>query len=267
MLKACVGVHRLLIPIAELIQRLGVALPEKVDAVTEALKAAHGLAADNIGRQHALCAALVAQQQGHTVGVRQTEIADRVLLYRDRLHIAEGIEQPGQINAEDLAHAAGAGVADKEILIVLPRVPVGQILPDVIDIMHRLAERCDLLLDILRFAPVEHGGGEEERQLLFGSLGHILGVAVPDKVQLGKDRQAVVQQLADDGSVGQRRRADQRGVRVRGGHCLGDGRVGLVRQRQLLCLGAAALGCVNADDLYGGINALGQPGAAFAHAA
>ena len=106
--------------------------------------------------------------------------------------------------------------------------------------MHRLAERCDLLLDILRLAPVEHGGGEEERQLLFGSLGHILGVAVPDKVQLGKDRQAVVQQLADDGSVGQRRRADQRGVRVRG---------------------------VNADDLYGGINALGQPGAAFAHAA
>ena len=32
-------------------------------------------------------------------------------------------------------------------------------------------------------------------------------------------------------------------------------------------LGAAALGCVNADDLYSGINALGQPGAAFAHAA
>ena len=240
MLKAGVGVHRLLIPIAEFIQCLGVALPEKVDAVTEALKAAHGLAADNIGRQHALRAALVAQQQGHAVGVRQTE---------------------------DLAHAAGAGVADKEILIIFPRVPVGQILPDVIDIMHRLAERCDLLLDILRLAPVEHGGGEEERQLLFGSLGHILGVAVPDKVQLGKDRQAVVQQFADDGGVGQRRRADQRGVRVRGDHSLGDGRVGLVRQRQLLCLGAAALGCVNADDLYGGINALGQPGAAFAHAA
>ena len=39
--------------------------------------------ADNIGRQHALRAALVAQQQGHAVGVRQTEIADRVLLHRD----------------------------------------------------------------------------------------------------------------------------------------------------------------------------------------
>ena len=69
MLKAGVGVHRLLVPIAELIQRLGVALPEKVDAIAKALKAADGLAADHVGGQHALYAALMAQQQRHAVGV------------------------------------------------------------------------------------------------------------------------------------------------------------------------------------------------------
>ena len=69
MLKAGVGVHRLLVAIAELIQCLGVALPEKVDAIAEALKAADGLAADHVGGQHALHAALMAQQQRHAVGV------------------------------------------------------------------------------------------------------------------------------------------------------------------------------------------------------
>ena len=209
----------------------------------------------------------MAQQQRHTVGVGQTQIADGVLLDGHRFHIPEGVQQPRQVNAENLAHAAGAGVADKEILVVLPRVPVGQILPDVVDIVHRLAEAGNLLLDILRLAPVEHRGGEEQRQPLGGGLGHILGVAVPHEVQLGKDRQIMVQQFADDRRMGKRRGADQRGIGVRGSDGVLNGGVGSVRQTQGLCLGAAALGCVNADNLDGRVNALGQPGAAFAHAA
>ena len=69
MLKAGVGVDKPLVAVLELVQRLGVALPEQVDAVPEALKAAYGLAADDVGGQHTLHAALVAQQQRHAVGV------------------------------------------------------------------------------------------------------------------------------------------------------------------------------------------------------
>ena len=69
MLKAGVGVDKPLVAVLELVQRFGVALPEQVDAVPEALKAAHGLAADDVGGQNTLHAALVAQQQRHAVGV------------------------------------------------------------------------------------------------------------------------------------------------------------------------------------------------------
>ena len=146
-------------------------------------------------------------------------------------------------------------------------MPVGQILPDVVDIVDRLAKFSDLTFNILRLAAVQHRRGEKQRQVFGGGFCHVLGVAVADQVQLGKDRQVVVQQLADDGGVGQRCGADQRGVGVLGGNGLGNRRIGGVRQAQVLGLVAAALGGVHADDLDGVVDALGQPGAAFAHAA
>ena len=146
-------------------------------------------------------------------------------------------------------------------------MPVGQILPDVVDVVYGLAKFRDLLFNILRLAAVQHRGGQKQRQFFGRSLGHILPVAVTDQIQLGKDGQVVVQQLADDRRVGQRRGADQRGVGVLGGDGLADGGIGCVRQTQPEGLVAAALGGVHADDLNSRVNAFGQPGAAFAHAA
>ena len=267
MLKAGVGVHGLLVAVLELVQGLGIPLPEEVDAVAEALKAAHSLAADHIRRQHPLHAALVAQQQGHAVWVRQAQVADGILLHSDRLDVPEGIQQPGQVDAEDLAHTAGTGIAHKEVFVVFPGVPIRQILTDVVDIMHRLAESLHLLFDVLRFAAVQHGGGEEQRQVFGGRLGHVLGIAVPYQVQLGKNRQVVIQQFADDRSMGERRGANQSGVRVLGGHGLGNGGIGGVRQAQGAGLGTAGLGGIHAHNVEGGVNAFGQARAALAHTA
>lgn len=52
-----------------------------------------------------------------------------------------------------------------------------------------------------------------------------------------------------------------------GGDGLADGGIGCVRQTQPEGLVAAALGGVHAEDLDSRVNAFGQPGAAFAHAA
>ena len=109
-------------------------------------------------------------------------------------------------------------------------MPVGQILPDVVDVVYGLAKFRDLLFNILCLAAVQHRGGQKQRQFFGRSLGHILPVAVADQIQLGKDGQVVVQQLADDRRVGQRRGADQRGVGVLGGDGLADGGIGCVRQ-------------------------------------
>ena len=208
----------------------------------------------------------MAQQQGHAVGVGQTQIAEGVLHHGDGFHLAEGVQQPRQVNAENLAHTAGAHVADKEIFVIFPGVPVGQVLPDVVNVMHRLTELLHLCLDVLRFAAVQHGAGQKQRQIFGGGLGHVLGVAVADKVQLGKNGQIAVEQFADNGRVGQWRGADQGGVGVQGGS-LGDGGAGFVRQLQPGSLLAALLGGVYADDLRGSVNSFAQARTALAHAA
>ena len=133
--------------------------------------------------------------------------------------------------------------------------------------MHRPAKSLHLLFDVLRFAAVQHGGGEEQRQVFGGRLGHVLGVAVPYQVQLGKNRQVVIQQFADNRSVGERRGANQSGVRVLGGHGLGNGGIGGIRQAQGARLGTAGLGGIHAHNVEGGVNAFGQACAALAHTA
>lgn len=71
-----------------------------------------------------------------------------------------------------------------------------------VDVVYGLAKFRDLLFNILRLAAVQHRGGQKQRQFFGRGLGHILPVAVTDQIQLGKDGQVVVQQLADDRRVG-----------------------------------------------------------------
>ena len=70
-----------------------------------------------------------------------------------------------------------------------------------VNIMHRLAECSHLLLDVLSFAPVKHGGRKKQQHAFFFRFCHVFLIAVSNQIQLGKYRQVVVQQLADDGRV------------------------------------------------------------------
>ena len=187
----------------------------------------------------------------------------------DAGHRAKSVPQPGQVDAKDLAHAAGALLAHEEVLVVLPGVPVGQVLADVVDVIDRLAgfghKLLGLRLDVLGLTPVQHGGGEEQRQVLLFGKGDVALVAVVDQVQLGEHRQAGGQQLGDDGGMADRRGADQRGVGLLGGDGLVDG--GVSRNAQTGGLGTAAFGAVHTADHGVGAHALDQTGTAFAHAA
>ena len=103
--------------------------------------------------------------------------------------------------------------------------------------------------------------------MLFGRFGHIFGIAVPHQIQLGEDRQVMIQQFADDSRVGERRRADQGGIRAGRFHGLPDGSPGVFYQTQFCGFGPAGVGAVHAHDRQAGVHAFGQPGATFAHAA
>ena len=235
-----------------------------MQAVPEALKVAHRLGGHHIRRQHPLHAALVAEHQRNAVGVRQAKAADGILHAVDAFHIPEGVQQPGQVDAKNFPHTAGAGVAHKEVLVVLPGVPIRQILPDVVHIMHRLAEPLHPLFDVLGLPPVQHGGGQKQRQALFLRQSDVFLIPVRHQIQLGEHRQAVLQKLGDDARVGQRRGADQR--RIGGvGHGGGNGRLGGVHKAEVQRLGAAGLSGVHADDVKARVDAPAQPCPALAH--
>ena len=265
--EIAVGVHKLFFAIFKAVESFGVALPEQVQPVAKALKIAHGLGADDVGGQHALRAGSMAQQQRGAVGVGQAQIADAVHLHGQAFHRAKSVQQPGQVDAQNLPHAASARIADKEIFVVFPRVPVGQVLPDVVDIVHRFAEVSHLCLDVLRLAPVQHGGGEEQRQPFGGGFGNVFVVAVVDEVQLGEHRQPGVQQLANERRVRERRGAHQRGVGGKARHRGRDIGVGGVRQAQGAGFRPAGVAGVHTGNADAGVNAFGQPRAALAHAA
>ena len=267
MLKAGVGVHKLFVTVLELIQRFGVALPEQVQTIAKAFKVAHRLGAYHICCQHTLRAGSMAQQQGNAIRIGQPKVADAVLLHGHMGHIAKGIQQPGQVNAKNLAHAAGAGVAHKKVFVVFPRVPIRQVLANMVNIMHRLAECSHLLLDVLSFAPVKHGGRKKQQHAFFFRFCHVFLIAVSNQIQLGKYRQAVVQQLADNGRVGQGSGANKGGVRGFGGNGFSDAGVSGVDQAKVGGFRPAGFRRIDTRNADAGINAFGQAGTALAHAA
>ena len=134
-----------------------------------------------------------------------------------------------------------------------------------VNVVHRPPERRDLRLDVLRFAPVEHGGRKEQRHAFFAREGQVAVIAVVDQVELGENGQPCFEQLGDDGRVGQRRGADQRGVRPGGGEGGGDGIVSGRDQAEREGFFPPGGGAVHPGDGEGGVQPARQPRTPFAH--
>ena len=134
-------------------------------------------------------------------------------------HFTERINQPRQVNAENFTHASGALIPYKEIFVAFPRVPVGQILSDMIQVIDRLVKRLHLLFDILCFRAVEHRAGQKQHEIFVRRLLHQSLIPVGNQVQLCKHIQICVEQYIDDTRMRQRGSAHQSRIVVFLGQC------------------------------------------------